>query len=96
MPEAAKIRETIVAPDDTSGAAVVRLQISDVPLEGEHTAAIRMMIEVRLPAYEPPLLLGHFQREAMKVAQEALGSILQDLAKEVGGSSMDLNPKQQK
>ena len=90
MPNA-EIRETTVTPD--ADGSIVRLHISDVPLEDEYTPAIRILIEAKLPDYEPPLLLGQLQREAMKIAQNALTPILEKLAKEIGGSRFDLNPK---
>jgi len=86
----ASIRETTVTPDVHG--SVVRLHISDIPLGDEHTPAIRILIEAKLPDYEPPLLLSQLQRVAMKIAQDSLTPILQQLAHEIGGSRFDLNP----
>lgn len=77
----AEIRETIVVPD-ANGGTVIRLQISDAPLPSE-SAAIVLQMSVRLPPYEPPLTLAHYQREAMRVAYEVLRRISEDKLKEI-------------
>jgi hypothetical protein len=88
-----EIRETTVTPD--AFGSVVRLQISDVPLADEHTAAIRMTVEVRLPVYEAPVLLAQWQREAILKAVRDLHPIGEALAQEIRRSPPhgNLSPK---
>jgi hypothetical protein len=63
----AEIRETTVTPD--ADGSIVRLHISDVPLAVEHTPAIRIMIEAKLPPYRTALL-EQYQREAIQRGRE--------------------------
>jgi hypothetical protein len=86
-----EIRETTVLPDENG--AIVRLQISDAPLLSED-AAIRLILAVRVPAFQSPLL-AQLEREAMKAAIEALRGLVQDKAKEIQemeGISHNLDP----
>jgi hypothetical protein len=87
---AAEIRETIVTPADASGAAVVQIQISDVPLPAED-AAIRLTLAVSVPGFEAPLL-AQLQRAAMTIARDSLSALLQQLAQEIQQAGHSLNP----
>ena len=84
------IRETIVTPADASGAAVVQIQISDVPLPAED-AAIRLTLAVLVPGFEAPLL-AQLQRAAMAKARDVLSALLQQLAQEIQQAGHPLNP----
>lgn len=84
-----EILETIVTPD--ANGTLVQLQISDKPLLAED-AAIRLVLTVRVPALELPLLV-HLQREAMKVGSDALRAVLQDLASQIQQTPHDVNPR---
>jgi hypothetical protein len=85
-----EIRETIVTPE--ANEIAVQLQISDAPLPAED-AKILILLNVRLPAYETPLLV-HIQREAIRQAFDALSALAQEMASEIQRDPhRDLSPK---
>jgi hypothetical protein len=84
-----EIRQTIVTPD-VSG-SVVQLHISDVAPDDEG-ATFRLVLLAKLPAFQTPSL-AHLQREAMKIAQDALTPLLQRLATDLKAGGQDLNPR---
>lgn len=84
-----EIRETIVSPDPTGD--LVQLHISDVAPNAEG-ATFRLVLLAKLPPLEMPLL-AQMQRAAMTNAQDALGTILQKMAKEITESGQGLNPR---
>jgi hypothetical protein len=85
------IRRTTVTPDNDG--SVVQLHISDMPPEAESAKTV-IQLSLHLPAYRPPLLLTHIQRETMIAAQETLSALLQALADEIGETrQIELRPK---
>ena len=84
-----EIRQCIVTPG-TNG-EVVQLHISDAPL-GDAAASVALHITATAPFMEAPLLL-QLQREAMKVAQETLGAMLQKTTHEITASGHSLEPR---
>jgi hypothetical protein len=85
-----EIRETIVTPGD--GGDVVRLRISDVPLD-EKPGSFELTILAELPPYQAPAL-AQLQREAIKTARDVLHEMVQELTRELQqGGHMALEPK---
>lgn len=74
------IRETIVTPADAD-LDVVQLHISDAP-PGDESATFVLRILAKQRGLRTPAL-AHLQREAMKIAQDALTFTLRDLAQEL-------------
>ncbi len=84
----AEIRETIVTA--SASGAVVQLQISDAPLQDE-SPGIRLTLLVKVAEYRLPLL-AHLQREAMKLASDALVCLLKQMAGEIREGCHPLDP----
>ena len=71
-----EIRETTITP--AQDGIVVQLHISDAPPDDE-SVGIALQLTAKLPKSQNPLL-AKVQRDAMKVAQEALSHLLRALA----------------
>jgi hypothetical protein len=87
-----EIRETIVTPCGGDQDAI-QLHIADAAPDDESlTFQLRLLVKMR--ASRTPTL-AHIQRMAMKLAQDALTPILQDLAREIqeSGYGLELSPK---
>ena len=84
-----EIRQTIVTPG-TNG-DMVQLHISDAPL-GDAAASVALHVTATVPFLESPLL-PHLQREAIMIAQETLGAMLQKTAHEITAAGHDLEPR---
>ena len=84
-----EIRQCVVTPG-TKG-DIVQLHISDAPL-GDAAASVALHITATAPFMEAPLLL-HLQREAMKVAQETLGAMLQKTGHEITAAGYGSEPR---
>jgi hypothetical protein len=76
----AEIRQTTVTPD--ADGSIVRLQISDAPLQSE-SATMLLDMTVKLPEYTAPLLIAQFQRQALRVAMEVLRSFERRIIQEI-------------
>ena len=83
-----EIRETIIS-HATSGDEV-QLHISDSAMD-DGNATLRMTIVAKVPPARTPAL-AHHQRAAMKVAQDALTPILQDLVRDLKDAGLPLDP----
>lgn len=84
-----EIRQCIVTPG-TNG-DMVQLHISDAPL-GDAAASVALHITATVPFLEAPLLL-HLQREAMMVAQQTLGAMVQKTAHEIAAAGHGVEPR---
>lgn len=84
-----EIRETTIVPG--VGGDAIQLLISDAERDAEG-ATFRLVLHAKLPAYETPLV-AQLQRVAMKIAQGALSSLLQDLATEITQTTHSLEPR---
>jgi hypothetical protein len=84
-----EIRQCIVTPG-TNG-DIVQLHISDAPL-GDAAASVALHITATVPFLEAPLLL-QLQREAMTVAQETLGALVQKTGREIAAAGHGLEPR---
>ncbi len=87
----AEIRATTVTPD--ASGSLVQIHISDAK-HPDAVAAIDLTLTVRVPAYEAPLL-AQVQREAMSIAELALGELREKAAAEIRRTRLDLKPKPQ-
>lgn len=87
---AVQIRETIVTPDETG--SVVQLHISDVAPDAEG-ATFRLILLAKLPPYRSPPVLAQLQRAAMKIGQDNLTPLLQNLAAELQQSHQAIDPQ---
>lgn len=79
----AEIRETMITPDVDG--TIVRLRISDVPLVDEHTAATQLVVEIKVPQYETPML-AHLQQKALDLAIQDLQELRKKLTFELQDS----------
>jgi len=72
-----ELRETTITP--SAGGDVVQLYISDA-VRGDEAAEIVLQFHVRLGKSHKNPLLTQVQRDALKVARDHVGDILQGLA----------------
>ena len=85
-----EIRECILT-RGAGGGDVVQLHISDAPL-GDSSASLALHLTITVPRLEAPLVL-HLEREAMRIAHETLGRLLQESAHEITASGHGLEPR---
>jgi hypothetical protein len=84
-----EIRETTITPD--ADGDTIQLRISDAPL-GDESASFQLTILATLPPLQTAAL-AQLQREAMKIAQDALTPILKNLASQLQKSGFGLEPR---
>jgi hypothetical protein len=86
------IRETTITPG--AHGDIVQIRISDAPLADE-SASFQLTILAKVKALQTPTV-AHLQREAMKMAQETLTELLQNLMREIqaSGYGAHLPPRQ--
>lgn len=84
-----EIRQSIVTP--AIDGSVVQLHISDAPPD-DASASLRLILTVKLPSYEMPLLT-QLQREVMSRVQAELTGLLQRGAQDIREGGFDLNPR---
>jgi hypothetical protein len=75
-----EIRETTIIPD--ADGSVVRLQLSDAPLQSESVTTL-LVVTVTLPEYTAPSLIVQLQRQAILAAMEILREFDQSLLQEI-------------
>lgn len=87
-----QIRETTVTP--AGKGMTVALYLSDAPKD-DGTATFRLALTANVPQYEVPLL-AHYQRAALKTADEVIETLRQQLAKTIQAAGMELDPPPRK
>jgi hypothetical protein len=84
-----EIRATTVTPNESG--ALVQLHISDAT-HPDAVAAISLTLAVQVPAFDAPML-AHYQREAISLAETALGELREKATAEIRRTRLDLKPK---